>query len=96
MDPGNLFSTLISKELAAKLNLRVQGQQRRVGTAEAGREVIILGQTRGLKIVLEGDLDPVVLSSFVVRRLAHPLNLGQDFLRQHGYRMEFSNPYPYN
>ena len=91
VDPGNLFSTLISEELATKLKLRIQGQIRRVGTAEAGGEVIILGQTFGLRIVLEGDLEPIMLSPFVVRRLAHPLNLGQDFLRQYDCRMEFSN-----
>ena len=43
IDAGNLFSTLISEELTWKLNLQVQGRQRRVGTAEAGGEVVILG-----------------------------------------------------
>ena len=66
MDPGNLFSTLIFEELAVKLNLQVQGKQRPVGTAEAGGEVIIMGQTHGLEIVLEGDLEPIILSPFVV------------------------------
>ena len=91
IDPGNLFSTLISEELASKLNLQVQGRHRRVGTAEAGGEVVILGQAKGLRIVLEGGLEPIVIDPHVVRRLAHPLNLGQDFLRQHGCKMEFSD-----
>ena len=53
--------------------------------------MVILGQARGLRIVLEGDLEPIVINPHVVRLLAHPLNLGQDFLGQHGCKMEFSN-----
>lgn len=91
VDAGNLFASLISEELANTLHLEVQGEQRTIGTAERGGEVTVLGQVKGLRIVLEDCLEPLYFEPFVVRNLSHHINLGQDFLRRFRCKMDFQD-----
>ena len=89
VDPGNLFGTLISADLAKKLHLQVEGDRKVVGTAGKNQSVTVLGRVPRLEIILEGYHEPLIIKPFVVADLAHPINLGQAFLRNRGGRMSF-------
>lgn len=89
VDSGNMFGDLISEELATLLNLRITGQPKTVGTASSSGSVSILGKTKPLKIYLEGISEAVTIHPYVVKDLAHPMNLGQNFLRIHNADMNF-------
>ena len=89
IDSGNLFADLISEKLAKLLHLPVKGQAKDVGTASATGSVKILGRTKPFYVYLEGISSPVKVHPYVVRDLAHPLNLGQAFLRAHRADMTF-------
>ena len=89
VDSGNLHSDLISEEFAKILHLPILGQAKTVGTASNQGTVTILGQTRPFKLFLEGIKTPVTVRPHVVRDLAHPLNLGQSFLRAHRADLTF-------
>lgn len=89
IDSGNLYNDLISEELCKKLNLKIIGKSKQVGTASSTGTVLILGQVQPFKIYLENMKHPVLVRPSVVRNLAHPVNLGERFLREHGADMNF-------
>lgn len=89
VDSGNLFGDLISEELQKRLKLPIMGRVRTVGTAHASGKVTILGKTRPLSLYMEGLKRAVTIAPYVVRELAHPLNLGQAFLRRNQADMNF-------
>ena len=89
IDSGNLFADLISEKLAKVLKLPILGQSKEVGTASAKGKVMVLGRTKPFQIYLEGIKDSVRVHPYVVRDLAHPINLGQSFLRNHSADMSF-------
>ena len=89
IDSGNLFGDLISEEFATLLKLKLHGTERSVGTAAANGCVTILGKTAPVKLYLEGISEAVTIHPYVVRKLAHPINLGQAFLRRHQADMSF-------
>ena len=90
VDQGNLFADLISEELAKALKVKVTGHARKVGTASKTGFVEILGRAAApVRLYLEGLAEPVQFTPYVVRGLAHPVNLSQTFLRQAGADMSF-------
>ena len=89
VDSGNLFADLISEDLARKLKLKVTGTERKVGTASTQGSVTIIGRAKPFKLYLEGISHPVQIQPYVVKELAHPLNLGQAFLRSNDVDMTF-------
>ena len=89
IDSGNLFADLISEKLAKILNLSIKGKRKNVGTAATSGSVTVLGRTRAFYLYLEGIINPVKVEPYVVRDLAHPLNLGQSWLRRHQADMSF-------
>ena len=91
IDSGNLFGDLISEEFARLLSLPLSGQAKTVGTANSEGSVTILGKTRPLKLHLEGISETVTIHPYVVKNLAHPINLGQSFLRTNNADMHFRN-----
>ena len=84
IDGGNMFGELISEEFAKLLKLGVTGRAKTVGTAAADGSVTILGKvSKPFKLYLEGITTPVSIQPYVVKNLAHPLNLGERFLREY-------------
>ena len=79
LDSGNLFGDLISEKLARTLSLKISGTARTVGTASAKGSVTILGRVRPFRIYLEGMPNPFYIHPYVVRDLAHCVNMGQAF-----------------
>ena len=82
IDGGNLFGSLISEELAQIMKIQVRGRAKSVGTAAKNFTVTILG--KAIKLFLEGVDRAVSFQPYVVQNLAHPINLGERFLRDLG------------
>ena len=91
IDSGNLYSDLISEELAKKLNLKIIPSSKTVGTAASSGSIQIVGRIPHMKVFLENIKRTIIVKPFVVRDLAHPLNLGQACLRRHHARLQFDN-----
>ena len=89
MDSGNLFSDLISLELAEKLNLKFEPVNKEVGTASQTGAMQIIGKVHQLKMFIEGIKKAVIIQPYIVKGLAHQLNLGQHFLRTNQADMTF-------
>ena len=82
IDGGNMFGSLISEELAKVMKVQVRGRAKSVGTAAKHSTVTVLGKaTKPVKLFLEGVDRAVTFQPYVVRNLAHPINLGECFLR---------------
>lgn len=90
IDSGNLFSDLMSEKLFKLLHVTMEGPIREVGTASKAGTVTVLGRTKPFRLFLEGIAGSVVVQPYVVRDLAHHLNLGQDFLRSNNAEMSFN------
>ena len=71
------------------MNLRIKGRPKSIGTASTKGSVTVLGRTKSFYIYLEHIGTPVKVQPYVVRDLAHPINLGQAFLRAHNADMIF-------
>ena len=84
IDSGNLYAELISEDLAKILKVKVAKTTRTVGTASKTGSVEILGRAAPIKLYLEGIAEPICFAPYVVRDLAHPVNLGSAFLRKYG------------
>lgn len=93
IDSGNLCGDLISESLAKALKLKIHGRERSVGTAASSGKVTILGHASPFKIYLENIAEAVLVHPLVVRDLAHPLNLGQAFLRRNEVDLSFRAEY---
>ena len=89
IDSGNLAGDLISEDLATQLKLPITGNTSSVGTAAAGGSVTLLGKTPLLHLHMEGIKNSITIQPSVVRNLAHHMNLGQSFLREHQADMTF-------
>ena len=89
IDSGNLCGDLISEDLAKQLNLKITGNTSSVGTAASGGSVTLLGKTPPLHFYIEGIKHAITIKPSVVRNLAHHMNLGQAFLREHQADMTF-------
>ena len=91
IDSGNLCSDLISESLAKQLDLKVDTSERKmVGTASSNGKVEIVGRAKPMLIYFENLKFPVVISPLVVKDLAHPINLGERFLRRYKATIQFS------
>ena len=80
---------MISEDLANRLKLPIRGNPTTVGTAASEGKVTILGKTRPIKLYLEGIKDIIQIQPYVVKDLAHCINLGQTFLRNYNADMTF-------
>ncbi|MGB0246440.1 MAG: reverse transcriptase domain-containing protein [Paracoccaceae bacterium] len=89
IDSGNLFGDLISEKFAKLLNLPIFGSQRTVGTASAKGSVTIMGKTKPIFVYLEGIHGHCQIEPYVVKDLAHCLNLGETFLRRNNADLTF-------
>ena len=90
IDSGNLFGNLISEKFAQTLRLKIVGSEKIVGTASEAGKLTILGKVSSpLRIYLENVSKVVSIQPYVVRELSHPLNLGQQFLREYSADMAF-------
>ena len=86
-----MFGNLISERFSRLLNLKIVGSQRTTGTAAKGGSITILGKTASpVRLYLENVNRVVTFTPYVVRDLAHPVNLGQQFLRESEACMSFS------
>ena len=82
VDGGNMFGSLISHELAKLLKLQIRGRAREVGTAAINGSVTVVGKTtKPVKIFIEGIDRSISFQPYVVKNLAHPINLGENLLR---------------
>jgi len=94
IDSGNLCSDLISEKLAKQLDLHInETEKRTVGTAAKDGKIQILGRAKPMLIYLEGLKYPVIIDPLIVRDLAHPMNLGQHFLRRNQANIQFNPEY---
>ena len=89
VDSGNLFADLISEKLARTLSLKISGTARTVGTASAKGSVTVLGRVKPFRIYLENMPNPFYIHPYVVKDLAHCVNLGQAFLRRNSIDLRF-------
>ena len=89
IDSGNLYGDIISEQLAKDMGLKIRSSPASVGTAAAGGSVKVLGRVQPIDIYIEGIKHPITIRPSVVRDLAHHMNLGQDFLRNHQADMTF-------
>ena len=89
IDSGNLFGTLMSESFCKRLSLPIVGKQLSVGTASKSGHVVILGRTKPLKIYLENIKRVITIQPYVVKDLAHTINLGSHFLRQNLAELTF-------
>ena len=85
-----MFGNLISEQFAKLLKLRIIGAQRTTETAAKGGSIIILGKTASpVRVYLENVSKVVTFTPYVVRDLAHPVNLGQQFFQENEAYMSF-------
>ena len=90
IDSGNLCSDLISEKLAKDLNLKIdKSVQRNVGTACSNGKVKMIGTVKPMAVYLEGLKYPVIINPWVIKDLAHPINLGEKFLRRYNANLQF-------
>ena len=84
VDSGNTCqNSLISEELMQLMGGTYKNhQQHTLGTA-GDRGLTVLGQAKPFSIFLEGIHAELEIQPWVVRGLAHPLNLGMTFLQQY-------------
>ena len=91
IDSGNLCNDLISEDLAKTLNLKIdKSVQRNVGTACSNGKVRMVGRTKPIVLYLEGLKYPVIINPWVIKDLAHPINLGEKFLRRYNANLQFT------
>ena len=64
------------------LRLKISGTARTVGTASAKGSVTVLGQVKSFRIYLENMPNPYYIHPYVVKDLAHCVNLGQAFCEE--------------
>ena len=92
IDSGNLFGNLISEEFAKTLRVKYKGVEKTVGTAANDGALTILGKAVSpIRLYLEDVKQAVSIQPYVVGRLSHPVNLGQQFLSDHDADMNFHN-----
>ena len=84
-----MFHDIMSEKLAKTLKVKIKPMTKSVGTASTKGSVTILGKARPFKIYLENISEPMTIAPYVVRDLAHPMNLSQEFLRRHEAEMNF-------
>ena len=90
IDSGNLFGDLISEEFAKLLNLKIFGTPRDAGTASKNGTITVMGRVKPIQLYLEGIDGTVVIQPYVVKDLAHAINLGQHFLRRYKASLDFN------
>jgi len=90
IDSGNLVNDLISADFAEKLKIKCRPVRKKIGTAAKGGSVQIIGRSPPIKIFIENISKPVIIEPYVVKDLAHPINVGRDFLGRYGGRLEFN------
>ena len=88
MDSGNCLPNVISESFAAKLgfprsSLRAIPKLRKVGTAKAASDLVVLGTTpRALKLRIGGSQRRIPFRPLVIENLAMEVNLGGPFMRR--------------
>jgi len=96
VDSGNLVGDLVSEEFAraAGLEYAIDGHPR-VNTAAKGERVEIVGRCAQVVLQITGIRAPITLEPWVARELAHPVNLGLDFLGRYRGGLEYQAGGPY-
>ena len=90
MDSGTSFDDIISPELAEQLNLRYGPPLRKAGTADqSARCAMVVRMMKLIEIHLENIPGTFTIRPYLVRNLAHPINLGQSFPRHYEAEMIF-------
>ena len=89
IDSGNLFGDLISEDFCKSLHMPIYGSPQKVGTANKAGNVEIIGKVRPFFLYFESVQTAVRVEPHVARGLAHPVNLGQDFLRRNEADISF-------
>ena len=89
IDSGNLVSDLVSEEFAKLARFQYEPVQRKIGTAAKGGSVSIIGKCKPFKVFVENMPDAVIIQPYVVRDLAHPINVGRSFLGRYQGKLEF-------
>ena len=90
IDSGNLVHDLISEDFAKKIRVKYTPVTKKIGTAAKGGSVSIVGQSMPIKIFIENVAKPVIIEPYVVRDLAHPINVGRSFLGRYEGKLEFT------
>ena len=89
-----MFNDIISLDLAKSLNLKYRRTNKKAGTADRSAKCDITGRVvKPLKIHLENIPGGFLIQPYVIRNLAHPINLGQNFLRRNGADLLFRANY---
>ena len=89
VDSGNLYHDLISEELAKRMSLKVEGRPRKIGTASKQGSVDVIGHVAAFKFYIENVDRALTIKPYVVKDLAHHINLGEKFLRREQADMYF-------
>ena len=90
VDSGNLVNDLISEDFAKKTGVKYEQIEKKVGTAAKGGSVQIIGRSQPIKLFIENISQPVIIKPFVVRDLAHPINVGRGFLGRYQGKLEYT------
>ena len=89
VDSGNLCADLISEELSTTLKLKLKPTTKEVGTAATSGSIKIIGRAPKIRLFIENIKKTIIIKPYVVRDLAHPMNLGQSFLRRNNAKLNF-------
>ena len=89
IDSGNLVGDIISDQLAKVLQLTIKGPSATCGTANKAARAEILGYVDPFLIYIEGIAVPCILYPKVMKGLAHPVNLGEMFLKRNSAAIAF-------
>jgi hypothetical protein len=90
IDSGNLVDDLISEEFARLLKVKYTPEEKSVGTAAKGGSVKIIGRSEPIKIFIENIPQAVTIIPLIVKDLAHPVNVGRDFLGRTQGKLEYN------
>ena len=89
LDSGNLAGDLISAQLAEELGMKISGATHDIKLATKTSQAKILGYVDPFLIFIEGIKTPCMVYPRVLDGLAHPMNLGELFMKRHGVRMTY-------
>ena len=89
LDSGNLAGDLISAQLAEELGFRIKGASQDIKLATKSSQAKILGYVDPFLVYIEGIKTPCVVFARVLDGLAHPMNLGELFMKRNKVRMTY-------
>ncbi len=95
IDTGNTLNSgiAINSMVARKLQLKVEGQPTKVGTASRGQQIFSRGTSEELNLHLP-DHPTFKIKPLVFPQLSHDVNVGLQFLREHRMVVDYSQEAP--